>query len=118
MKVQLKKYFGIIIISFLVVVAIYNTVYFEKLNAKKGIEGLKVFNPKYIAESFWNIKRDEVPESAIDLRAFDSQMQENPEKFIRQHGKAIDITLTFCFLVKGVAKQRESESGEIPFGIM
>jgi predicted lipoprotein len=117
MKIKMKKYLGIFAACVLLVAALYNSVYFEKLDAKKEKESLKAFNPKDKVEYFWNLKRDEVLESAIDLKAFDSQLQENPEKLIRQYGKSIGITSTFSFLVKGIATQRKSESGEIPVEI-
>ena len=113
----MKKYLGIFAACVLLVAALYNSVYFEKLDAKKEKESLKAFNPKDKVEYFWNLKRDEVLESAIDLKAFDSQLQENPENLIRQHGKSIGISSTFSFLVKGIATQRKSESGEIPVEI-
>ena len=110
----MKKRFGLSAISILVVVALYHSVYFEKLDAKKQKESVKNFNPRERAEYFWNNELDEVLESAIDLESFDSQLADNAEALMRNHGKAVGITSTYCFLVKGVAKQAQPGAEEIP----
>lgn len=114
---QMKKYISISVISLLAFVALYNSVYFEKLDTKKEKEGIKDFNPEDKVKYFWNSKLDEVLTSAIDLKLFDSQLAHNPELLIRQHGKAIGITSTYCFLVKGLAKQVPPGFEEIPVEI-
>ncbi|MBN1996151.1 DUF2291 family protein [candidate division KSB1 bacterium] len=113
----MKKYIYISVISLLAIVVLYNSVYFEKLDAKKVKEGLKDFNPKDSAEYFWNSQLEKVLLSAIDLKLFDSQLADNPEFLIRQYGKAVGITSTFCFLVKGTAKPAKPGSEEIPVDI-
>jgi predicted lipoprotein len=95
------------------VVALYNSVYFEKLDAKKAQDSIKNFNPADRAKYFWEHELDEILTSAIDLELFDSQLEANPESLIRQHGKAIGLTSTYCFLVQGSATQ-EPGSREIP----
>ena len=110
----MKKYISIAIISLLAIVALYNSVYFEKLDAKKVKESIKNFNPKDKAKYFWDNELDDLLKSAIDLKLFDSQLAQNPEKLINEHGKAVGITSTYCFLVKGYAKQANQGSEEIP----
>lgn len=101
----MKKYIFIPVIALLAVVALYNSVYFEKLDAKKITENSKDFNPEAKAKYFWDNQLDAILKSAIDLKLFDAQLADNPESLIRQHGKAVGITSTFSFLVKGFAKQ-------------
>ena len=114
----MKKYISISVISLLVIGALYNSVYFEKLDAKKEKEGIEDFNPKEKAEYFWNSKLDEALKSAIDIKLFDSKLADDPKSLIRQHGKAVGITSTCCFLVKGFAKQVQPGSEEIPVEIL
>lgn len=113
----MKKFISISVISLLVIVALYNSVYFEKLDAKKAKESIKNFNPKDKAKYFWDTKLDEVLKSAIDLKLFDSQLADNPESLIRQYGKAVGITSNYSFLVKGVAKLAPPGFEEIPIEI-
>ena|SRR3990172_908513 len=110
----MKKYISISVISLLAVIALYNSVYFAKLDAKKVEEGIKNFDPAEKAKYFWNNKLDEALNSAIDLKLFDSQLADNAESLVRQHGKAIGITSTYYLLVKGFAKQVTPGSEEIP----
>ncbi|MBN2012802.1 DUF2291 family protein [candidate division KSB1 bacterium] len=113
----MNKYIKITILSLIVIVALFNTFYFEKLDAKKERESIKDFNPKEKAEYFWDNKRDDILKSAIDLKLFDSQLADNPEALIRQYGKAVGITSKYSFLVKGVAMQAAPDADEIPVTI-
>lgn len=113
----MKKYISIAIMSILVIVALYNSVYFEKLDERKTKESMKNFNPKDKVQYFWDNELDKLLSSAIDLKLFDSQLADNPEKFTSQHGKAVGITSSYCFLVSGYAKQSLSDSEEIPVEI-
>lgn len=108
------KYIKISVISLIAVVALYNSIYFEKLDEKKAKESIKNFNPKEKAKYFWDNKLDELLKSAIDLKVFDSQLADNPKSLIHQYGKAVGITSTYCFLVEGYAKQALQGSEEIP----
>jgi len=114
----MKKYISIFVICLLVIVVLYNSVYFEKLDAKKEKESIKDFDPKEKAEYFWNNILDEALKSAIDIKLFDSKLADNPEELIRQHGKALGITSTCCFLVKGLAKQVQPGSEKIPVEVL
>jgi hypothetical protein len=117
MKIQQKKYSGIIIIFFLVIVALYNSVYFEKLNVKSKKEGIANSNPIENIEYFWNVARDVMLDLAIDLKAFDTQLAANPEKLIDQYGKSVGITSIFSFLVQSYAKYTPTESGKMSVNI-
>jgi len=113
----MKKYIFIAVMTLLAIVALYNSIYFEKLDAKKERESIKDFNPRDKAEYFWENKLNDVLTSAMDLKLFDSQLADNPESLIRQHGKAVGITSTYSFLVKGFAKQAPPGSDQIPVEI-
>ena len=110
----MKKYISIAIISLLAIVALYNSVYFEKLDEKKVKESIKKFNPKDKAKYFWDNELDDLLTSAIDLKLFDSQLADNPETLIHQYGKAVGITSTYCFLVKGNTNQVVPNVEEVP----
>jgi predicted lipoprotein len=117
MQAQMKKYISISIISLLAIFALYNSIYFEKLDVKKERESIKDFNPKEKAEYFWQNKLDAILDSAIDLKLFDTQLANNPESLIRQHGKSVGITSTYSFLVKGSTSQVQPDLDEIPVEI-
>ena len=78
---------------------------------------MKNFDPKEKALYFWDNDLDEYLTSAIDLKLFDSLLTENPEKLVSQHGKAVGITSSYCFLVSGHAKIASSDADEIPVEI-
>ena len=111
---HMKKYIKISIIALIAIAALYNSVYFEKLDAKKLKDTMKIFNPKEKAIYFWDNDLDELLTSAIDLKLFDSLLADNSEKLISHHGKAVGITSSYCFLVSGVTKQTSLDSEEIP----
>ena len=113
----MKKYICISIISILAVVALYNSVYFEKLDAKKEKDIVKVFDPKSRVEYFWDNKLDEVLKSAMDIKLFDSELADDPEALTGQDGKSVGITSTYCFLVKGVTRNLQPGSAKIPIDI-
>ena len=113
----MKKYISISIISTLAVVALYNSVYFEKLDTKKEKDSIKDFDPKDKVEYFWDNKLDEVLKSAIDIKLFDSQLADDPETLMGHHGKGVGITSTYCFLVKGITKHVQPGSVDIPVDI-
>lgn len=110
----MKKTISIPLISVLALFGLYHSVYFEKLDVKKQKESVKNFNPREKAEYFWNNELDKVLASAIELETFDSQLAENPEALMQDHGKSVGITSTYCFLVRGVAKQVQPGAEEIP----
>ena len=117
MKIQKKKYISLFVTSVIVATVLYNSVYFQKLDMRREKEEVKKFNSKEKAEYFWETKRDEVLESATDLKAFDTQLTANHEKLIDQYGKSVGITSIFSFLVQGYAKYTPTESGKIPLNI-
>ncbi|MBN1559585.1 DUF2291 family protein [candidate division KSB1 bacterium] len=117
MQTQKKKYIGILFISCLLVIALYHSVYFENLDAKKEGEKVKDLNPADKVDYFWSSKLDQVLPSAIDLKLFDSQLADDPASLMRQYGKAVGITSTFSFLVKYHAKQVTPGAEKIPVAL-
>ena len=113
----MKKSIKISVISLIAIIALYSSVYFEKLDAKKERESIRDFNPRDKAEYFWDNGLEQILQSAIDLKLFDAQLTDNPESLIRQHGKAIGITSTYSFLVKGMTNQMAPDAEEIPVEI-
>ena len=110
----MKKYISIAVIILLAGAALYNSVYFEKLDEKKEKESVKNFNPKEKATYFWDNELDQLLTSAIDLKLFDSQLADNSEKFTGHHGKSVGITSSYCFLVRGISKLTSLDSEKIP----
>jgi predicted lipoprotein len=109
----MKKYISISVGIVLAVVVLYNSFYFQKLDVRRDSEEIKKFNPKEKVEYFWENKRQQVLESAIDLKTFDNQLAADPEELIRQHGKKVGITSTVSFLVRGNAYYTPTESGKL-----
>ncbi|MDP3683898.1 MAG: DUF2291 family protein [Ignavibacteria bacterium] len=110
----MKKKYLVFVIFFFVVVALYNSVYFEKLDSKRQQETKKNFNPKESVDFFWKNKLDEILKSAIDLKLFDSLVAANPNILIKQYGKSVGITSNYSFLVKGLAKTVAPGAEAIP----
>ena len=53
----------------------------------------------------------------MDIKLFDSQLADDPEALMDQHGKSVGITSTYCFLVKGIARYLQPGSVEIPIDV-
>jgi predicted lipoprotein len=111
--ILMNKYIKISIISLIVVIALYNSFYFEKLDVKRERESIKDFNPREKAEYFWDNNLDEILQTAIDLKSFDRQLANDPQALIQQNGKAIGITSKYSFLVRGAAKRAVPDAEEI-----
>jgi len=113
----MNKFIKISLISLIAIVALYSSVYFEKLNIRKERVSIRDFNPRDKAEYFWDNGLEPILQSAIDLKLFDSQLVNNPESLINRYGKAIGITSTYSFLVKSTAHQVSPNAEEIPVKI-
>lgn len=97
----MKKTITISVLSLSIILLLSHSVYFEKLDVKKDRDSIKDFDPREKVDYFWNHQLDVTLESALDLKTFDAQLANQPETWIRKHGKAVGITSTRCFLVKG-----------------
>lgn len=113
----MKKIINISIIVLIIAIGSYHSVYFQKLDARKERESIKAFNPSEKVDHVWDQKLDEIIQSAINLNVIDSQLADNPETLIQQHGKSVGITSTYCFLVKGTAFMSEQGADELPVQI-
>jgi predicted lipoprotein len=111
---KMKKYIHIAVIILLAGIALYHSVYFEKLDAKKSRDAMKHFYPKEKAIYFWENDLDELLTSAIDLKQFDSMLANDAGKLTSEHGKCVGITSSYCFLVRGAAKVTSPDSKEMP----
>ncbi len=110
----MKKYFTAFIIVLLAAFALYNSVYFEKLDLKKQQEMKKKFNPKEAVDFFWKSKLNEILKTALNLNTFDSLLTANPNYLIKQYGNSVGISSDYSFLVKGVAKTITQGAEKIP----
>ncbi|RPH99184.1 MAG: DUF2291 family protein [Calditrichaeota bacterium] len=109
----MNKIIKISIISLVVAFALYNSFTFEKLDVKRERASVKDFNPRQKAEYLWDNKLDEILETAVDLKSFDTQLADAPDALIQQNGKVIGITSMVSFLVKGAAMQAAPGADEI-----
>jgi len=110
----MKKWIVISAAFVLAVVALYESIYFERLDAKNAKEMIRKVSPKETAEYFWKNELDGILETAIDLKSFDSVLAANPRALVQRYGKAVGITSNYCFLVKGTATRIVREAERIP----
>lgn len=109
----MKKRIVILGALLVAVAALYHSVYFEKLDARRNKELVKSFNPKEVAGFFWKNKLAEVLEKALDLKLFDSLLAVNPRDLVSQYGKSVGVTSNYSFLVKGIALTGRPEADKL-----
>jgi predicted lipoprotein len=100
----MKRIIVLIAIIILAVLAICNSVYFEKLDARKQRAIVKNFNPKELVDYFWKNELDKALKASIDLKTFDSLLLVNPKSLKDKYGKSVGITSTFSCLVYTTTK--------------
>jgi predicted lipoprotein len=110
------NYRKIIIITVSILIglsALYNAVYFEKLDARKQKELVKKFKPKELVDYFWKNQLPKVLTDAISLELFDSLVKVNPTELAKKYGKTVGISSNYCVLVKGEENVNKHESGNL-----
>lgn len=114
---NVKNYIALPLLFLVTAVGLWNSVYFEPLDAKRERKKIKSFNPQKMVDYFWKNKLDEALETAIDVERFDSLLRTKPQTLIEQHGKSVGVTTRFSFLVRGVATSVEPGHEKIPVAI-
>ncbi len=110
----MKKYVIRFIILIIAAFALYNSVFFEKLDQRKLELMKKNFNPKQAVDFFMKNKMSGILNTAISLNKFDSLLSSNSKYLIQKYGKTVGISSEYSFLVKGVAKAIPQDAEKIP----
>ncbi len=110
----MKKYIIRIIILIIAAFALYNSVFFEKLDQRKMEQMKKNFNPKQAVDFFWKNEAPGILKTAMSLNKFDSLLSSNPKQLIQKYGKTVGISSDYSFLVKGAAKTAAPGADKIP----
>ena len=97
----MKKIIKYIILAVIVIVSLYNSVYFESLDkVKKGQEAL-VFNAKEYASDFMANKKEALP--AINTSEFLLETVKDVKSYAEQNGKKLGISNDYNFILEGNA---------------
>jgi predicted lipoprotein len=110
----MKKYSLPVLVFLVCAFALYQSVYFEKLDLKIQRETRRTFSPGEAVHEFWKTALHEILDSAIALRSFDSLLVANHRYLISTYGKTVGISSEYSFLVKGVARVAERDAERIP----
>jgi hypothetical protein len=110
----MKKYFVTFIIVVFAAFALYNSLYFEKLDQRKLQEMKKNFNPKEAVDFFWKNKLDDILKYAVNLKLFDSLLVADPQYLIQQSGLTVGISSDYSFIVSGITVTKGKDAEEIP----
>jgi predicted lipoprotein len=97
--------------------ALYNAVYFERLDLKIQRETTRSFNPNEAVDLFWKTSLSDILKTAIDLRSFDSLLVANRSFLVHQYGKTVGISSEYSFLVHGTARTGQRNPEGIPVSI-
>ncbi|MFI1772387.1 DUF2291 family protein [Thalassobellus citreus] len=97
----MKKIIKYIILAVIVIVSLYNSVYFESLDkVKKGQEAL-VFNAEEYASDFMANKKEALP--AINTSEFLLDAVKDVKSYAEQNGKKLGISNDYNFILDGNA---------------
>lgn len=92
------KYWALITV---VLVILYNSVYFQKLSDVRAMEASKVFDPKGYAIEFWNAKLPGRLTKAVSLDELTALLGNNPDSAFNLYSNALGIGSIRYFLVSG-----------------
>jgi predicted lipoprotein len=96
-----KKIIYLVVLISLGIFIVCNSIYIENLETKRQRDMIKNFNPKEMVDYFWKNQLDKILSTAIELKTFDSLLNNDSEGLIQKYGHAVGITSNYCFLVKG-----------------
>ncbi len=85
----------------LVVVALYNSVYFKKLDEVKAATEAKAFSAAQYAANFWETQLIPNLDAAVNIDSLVALLTNNPEKAFEDHSNALGIGNLRYFLVSG-----------------
>src|SRR5688572_9530002 len=95
---KLIKYMASIIA---LIVVVYNSVYFKKLDEVRASASAKEFNATSYAQTFWNSKLIPNLHKAIEISRLTSMLTSDPEKTFDEYSHALGIGNLRYFLVQG-----------------
>src|SRR5687767_6413717 len=98
MQMKVVKY---IAFTIALIVVVYNSVYFKKLDEVKASVSAKEFNATSYAQTFWNGKLIPNLNKAIEISRLTSMLASDPEKTFNEYSHALGIGNLRYFLVQG-----------------
>jgi len=97
----LKKVIKYIISIAVIIVVVYNSVYFKKLDEVKASLTAKEFNAATYAQTFWAAKLTPNMNKAIDIAQLTAMLSNDAPKTFETYSHALGIGNLRYFLVKG-----------------
>lgn len=97
----MKKVIKYIVLAVIVIVALYNSVYFESLEEIKKGKSALVFNAKDYANQFMSNKIAGLP--AIKASQFLIDASKDVKHYCEEKGKKLGISKTYYFIIEGHA---------------
>tara|TARA_R110002050_G_scaffold53118_2_gene120847 strand:- start:92507 stop:93130 length:624 start_codon:yes stop_codon:yes gene_type:complete len=95
----MKKIIKYIILAVIVIVSLYNAVYFESLDKVKKGQNALVFNAKEYASAFMSNKIELLP--AINANEFLIEAAKDVKSYAEQNGKKLGISNDYNFILEG-----------------
>lgn len=89
------------ILAVIVIVSLYNSVYFESLDEIKKGQKASVFNAKQYASDFMSNKKESLP--AINANKFLLDAASDVKNYAEQNGKKLGISNDYNFIIEGNA---------------
>lgn len=99
---SMKKPIKYLLITLLVGVALYNSVYFETLNERNTAQKKGVFDPDAFAQKFLETKLAGLP--AVEAGQFIKALQDDLMQFTAEQGRKLGISHDYYFIVEGNGK--------------
>ncbi|WP_308992161.1 DUF2291 family protein [Mariniflexile litorale] len=97
----MKKPVKYIVIVVILVLSLYNAVYFEPLDKVKEEQSTSVFDAKTLATDFMSNNIETLP--AINVSEFLADITKGVEKYCEQKGKKLGISNDYNFIIDGNA---------------
>ena len=98
MKTKAIKYIVAVVV---LIIVVYNSVYFKKLDEVKASKAATEFNAAQYAENFWNTKLMQNLNKAVNLNQLITMLSTNPSKTFETYSHALGIGNLRYFLVSG-----------------
>lgn len=111
----MNKVIKYILVTGIIGISVYNSVYIESLSQKKKEEKSEIFNAQEFSQKFMSDKLKNIP--AVKASSFIKGISENLKKYSIANGKSLGVSDYYNFIIEGNATVIELEDDNILIGI-
>ncbi|MDR3329589.1 MAG: DUF2291 domain-containing protein [Prevotellaceae bacterium] len=97
--------------------ALYHSVYVERLSERQQRLMMKSFNPQQQVDYFWSSERPRIAAQGLALGELVARLGADPEPLAAQHGRRAGLGDNVCFVVKAIVQVDTLSRERIAFAL-